>query len=607
MGSSRSQPLYLPLFPGAEGRRFVMLHEPPPGALRGLVVAAPPFAEEMNKCRAMCARMARLLAAQGFVVLQPDLFGTGDSPGDFAQATWEQWGADLAVSTQWLLDRYRTDAGEALPLVAWGVRAGCLLACELARADERFSDLLLWSPPASGRQLLQQFVRLRSAAQWMGGDATRPAPDVRDEWAQQGHADIAGYRVSAALADRLSQAELHLPGAAHTHWFELTASADAAFPPGAQRLLERWQQGGVTASGHRVTGPAFWGTSEIEFAPDLLELSCAVLTARHAPRSAQRAAAWAPGAAHHERPAEEALAFSSRGAALVGVLGVPGGPASRSAHTGVVVVVGGPQYRVGSHRQFVHLARSLAAAGWPVLRFDVRGMGDSEGEPSTFEEITTDIGAAIDALVQRHPTIESVVLWGLCDGASAALLYLDETGGDPRVQGLGLVNPWVRSPEGLARVHVKRYYLQRLRERSFWHKLLRGGVGWSALRGLASTLKTLRRPSGSRRERAPAAARFQARMLRAAEAFSGNAWLALSGRDLTAQEFDEHTRQEPRWQCMLQREGSRPLRFEEADHTFSDIGEMERLHHAFTTWMCEHAGGRLGTPCAEPDRPPVPR
>jgi alpha-beta hydrolase superfamily lysophospholipase len=82
-------------------------------------------------------------------------------------------------------------------------------------------------------------------------------------------------------------------------------------------------------------------------------------------------------------------------------------------------------------------------------RFDVRGMGDSEGAARSFESIERDIGAAVDCLQRRMPGTERVVLWGLCDGASAALLYWHTTQ-DVRVSGLSLLNPWVRSEASLA-------------------------------------------------------------------------------------------------------------------------------------------------------------
>ena len=114
---------------------------------------------------------------------------------------------------------------------------------------------------------------------------------------------------------------------------------------------------------------------------------------------------------------EEALVFGCDRDSLVGVLAVPDAPASR----GVLIVVGGPQYRAGSHRQFTLLARDLAASGIASLRFDYRGMGDSSGEARTFESVNEDIGCAIDRLIEAVPAVNQVIIWGLCDAASAAL------------------------------------------------------------------------------------------------------------------------------------------------------------------------------------------
>ena len=182
---------------------------------------------------------------------------------------------------------------------------------------------------------------------------------------------------------------------------------------------------------------------------------------------------------------ERALNFSCQGQHLVGVVSLPAAP----RRVGMLIVVGGPQYRAGSHRQFVQLARRVAAEGHAVLRFDCRGMGDSGGEQRSFEDISPDIAAAVQALLQAAPAVQQVVLWGLCDGASAALLYLGDSARDPRVTGLCLVNPWLRSQATLARTHVKHYYTQRLRQPEFWAKLLRGGVAWQALCGLARSLR----------------------------------------------------------------------------------------------------------------------
>ena len=114
---------------------------------------------------------------------------------------------------------------------------------------------------------------------------------------------------------------------------------------------------------------------------------------------------------------EQAIIFPCAVENLLGIVAVP----EQSKSTGVLIIVGGPQVRVGSHRQFLLLSRSLAEAGYPVMRFDTRGMGDSTGELHDFEAINKDIAAAIDAFQTNHPSVERIVLWGLCDAVSALL------------------------------------------------------------------------------------------------------------------------------------------------------------------------------------------
>jgi exosortase A-associated hydrolase 1 len=262
------------------------------------------------------------------------------------------------------------------------------------------------------------------------------------------------------------------------------------------------------------------------------------------------------------------------------MLGIVSQPADGqpAAAIGVVIVVGGAQYRVGSHRQFVLLARHLAAHGYPVLRFDFPGMGDSLGEWMTFEHTTPHIKAAIDAFQDTCPDVQRVVLWGLCDGASASLLYLEATP-DPRVAGLALLNPWVRSEAGLARTQVKHYYRQRLLEPAFWRKLLGGGVGWQAMRSLGFKLHTMRsRP-------VPAAASFQARMAQAWRAFPGPILLLLSQRDLTAQEFHDTLQDNAAWERNAPKEPVTPVHLLGADHTCSQPPSLAQNEAEVLSWL----------------------
>src|SRR3954462_4049615 len=132
---------------------------------------------------------------------------------------------------------------------------------------------------------------------------------------------------------------------------------------------------------------------------------------------------------------------------LLGLITRPENPRSR----GVLIVVGGPQYRAGSHRQFVLLANDLALQGYAVMRFDYRGMGDSTGEPRTFETVGDDLRAAVDHFLAQVPEVAEVAIWGLWDAASATLFYAHQ---DPRVTGIVLLNPWARSAQGEARTFL---------------------------------------------------------------------------------------------------------------------------------------------------------
>ena len=273
--------------------------------------------------------------------------------------------------------------------------------------------------------------------------------------------------------------------------------------------------------------------------------------------------------------AERALTLGCQGDELFGVLSQPASPRG----TGVVVVVGGPQYRAGSHRQFVLLARALARQGFAVMRFDVRGMGDSAGSPRGFEDIVPDISAAIDTLVREVPAVRQVALWGLCDGASAALLHVDAQR-DPRVRGLVLLNPWVRSAESLARVQLKHYYWQRLGQREFWAKLLSGGVGQAAWRDLLANLR-------ARRASAPRAVQlsYQQRMARAWAAFDGDILLVLSGNDYTAKEFVDTTQSDPAWAGALRHPRLQRQDVPEADHTFTSRAWQARVDELTIAWL----------------------
>ena len=264
---------------------------------------------------------------------------------------------------------------------------------------------------------------------------------------------------------------------------------------------------------------------------------------------------------------------------LVGILSAPAAPGS----VGALILVGGPQYRIGSHRQFLLLARHLADSGIAVLRFDFRGMGDSTGAPAKFDETVPDITAAIDALKRMCPAVRRVVLWGLCDGASAALLYWRATR-DPRIAGMVLLNPWIRSEQSLASTHVKHYYSKRVFERQFWAKLARGGIDVrGAVQGFLSALHTATR--GSEGSATGREASFQDRMATALAGFAGPVLIILSGQDYTAKEFIEYAESSPRWNGLIGRKNVYRVDLPKADHTFSTAAWRHEVERLTADWL----------------------
>ena len=236
-------------------------------------------------------------------------------------------------------------------------------------------------------------------------------------------------------------------------------------------------------------------------------------------------------------------------------------PGQKETNIGVLIVVGGPQYRVGSHRQFVQLARALAENGYSTMRFDYTGMGDSYGSKASFDQVDLDIKTAIDAFFKEQPHIERLVIWGLCDAASAALIYAHQ---DDRVSGLVLLNPWLKSDQAMGKAMLKFYYIQRLLSKDFWKKLLAGNV---KVRESMSDVKTFTTASLSEDE-AKSSMSYQSRMLSGFKAFEGKSLFILSGNDLTAKEFETQAFSNKVWLKAVKQKSSIE-RLPKSDHTFS--------------------------------------
>lgn len=245
---------------GARGRLFALEVAPAHGhAVEFGVLLCAPFAEELNRTRRAVQLAARRIASCGASVLLLDLYGTGDSEGEFDQARWEIWREDLVRAAQWL--RARSAARVAL----WGVRLGAGLALELAR-DEPCEELLLWQPVTKGALFLRQFLRLRVAADMLADDPASSVEALRARLAAGAGVEIAGYELAPELARAIDAFDLerlagpHLPP---VHWLEAVAEPERPLAAASRALIERWQSSGVEVRARTAVAQPFWGTPEI--------------------------------------------------------------------------------------------------------------------------------------------------------------------------------------------------------------------------------------------------------------------------------------------------------------------------------------------------------
>ena len=243
------------------GHRFCIYRHPADGDAHRGIVYVHPFCEEMNKARRMAALQSRRLAAAGYAVLQVDLFGCGDSSGDFADARWDIWKQDLQVALGWL--KSRVDG----PLGLWGLRLGATLAADVARDPGLgIEELLLWQPVNNGEQFLTQFLRLRLAAEMLAeGTAQTGVRELRETLARGVPLEIAGYDLHPGLAAEIEGLRLAdlLPAVKRVHWLEVTAQAEPKLSPLSQRALEAWRMKGLDVRAAAVTGEPFWSTIEV--------------------------------------------------------------------------------------------------------------------------------------------------------------------------------------------------------------------------------------------------------------------------------------------------------------------------------------------------------
>lgn len=249
---------------GTKGPIFVLARTPASGSC-GSVLVVPPFAEEMNKCRRMVTEASLGLAVRGVATVVPDLYGTGDSAGDFSDATWETWRGDLARTAEWSAQRGCPVTG------ILAIRLGCALAADAMAggALPAVARSVLWQPVFDGARFLTQFLRLRVAANLMD-DQRESVSGLRARLKAGEVLEVAGYGLSGQLATELESLVFSdgLPGQLGAiAWLEIAMDAGAPLPAPSRHVIDRTRLGGGHVLAQGVAGEPFWASTEIVVQP----------------------------------------------------------------------------------------------------------------------------------------------------------------------------------------------------------------------------------------------------------------------------------------------------------------------------------------------------
>lgn len=269
----RNAPAMRPFFlPGTSGDLFALYFPPCTKQLvqRG-VLFFPAFAEELNKSRRMIALQARRFAEEGYAVLLVDLYGTGDSAGDFADARWDIWRNDMLVAARWLAEN------GVHSVIAWGLRSGALLALDAARElMPPIEHLLFWQPVIRGDQMMTQFLRLRLAADLTTPGEKITTQDLRARLSNGECLEVAGYTLAPELVSCIDALDLKNMAARATvpiDWLEISSAIDKPLAPVSRGVVDALGQHGIKVRAATVVGEPFWNSLEIEVAPALIERS----------------------------------------------------------------------------------------------------------------------------------------------------------------------------------------------------------------------------------------------------------------------------------------------------------------------------------------------
>jgi len=430
------------------GRLYAMLHAPAAGKeTEGAWIVCAPYGEECGFARQLLVEWARALSAEGFWVMRFDYRGHGDSSGEFEQFTAEDLVDDISAAAAELERR----AGVQCTGLC-GLRLGATLAAVAAGRGKSDPLLVLWEPIVRGERYVNDMLRSVVASR-QPGETTRTREQLKQRMATGEPVFLRGRGLTAAICESIASLDLPSIGRPTTSPVLIvqTAAARGEAPRRALVELQACYARTAPADLSVVVTPPLWDgrlekEHEARVRPADLFGTTLAWVREHAPRGRSATTTRLIGAetaAARPAPAggaeERTVSFTVAGAEVRGILHVPA--RLDTARPSVVIPPHGIS-RGGFNRLYVKLARRLAQQGWPVLRFDARGMGESGGRAvfTTGVDLflavenglhVDDTTAAIDFMM-REVGARSVILAGACGGGITSVLVAAR---DERVPG----------------------------------------------------------------------------------------------------------------------------------------------------------------------------
>lgn len=474
------------------------------------VVICSSFAHEHGFSHRMLVEWARALSGIGATVLRFDYRGHGDSAGSFEQYTVEDLLDDVFAA---ITELERRSGVECQGLC--GLRLGATLAALAASRDDREPFLVLWEPILQGDKYLDELLRVVLAKYLTSGrQMRRTRSELKRAILQGAGVSVEGHLITEALFRSLAEVDLlklSRYGKGPTFIVQVSNGRSSPIRTTLEDLSTAYAKAGHSDLRSVCAPPLWYGSLVKEYNARVRPVSLFDQSLQWIRTQMDGADRGSPEPAQTPRPAtfptvqplfrpspavaigarslnrasslacneinETVVSFSVAGVPLAGILHLPGDlPPQRPV---IVMLPQGMNRRTGWNRLYVKLARALADRGWVTLRFDARGLGDSEGELdmptgadlffAVEEGMHVDDASEAISYVQRVLGPRPVILAGVCGGAETASLLAAD---DERVSGAALLETQLLYTPRTPAVQPMWRYNDKIRSLDAWRRVL---------------------------------------------------------------------------------------------------------------------------------------